>query len=84
MKRLKDTFNELFTMDRIKGAVMGASAGYLLTGGNPVGAALMGATGAFLGAESLTETFRAAATGRQMAMELVPALAKTAVQRLKR
>lgn len=84
MKKLSAVFNEVVTMDRVKGAVMGATAGYVLTGGQPVGAVLMGITGAFLGAEKLSETFNAVTMGRSLALEAVPALAKTAVKVLKR
>ena len=81
MNRLQDAFNDIFSMDRIKGAAMGASAGYILTGGNPVGAVLLGITGAMMGAESLKETFQSAALGREMALATVPAVAKRVFRR---
>ncbi len=81
MGRLQEAFNDIFSMDRIKGAAMGASAGYVLTAGNPVGALLLGITGAMMGAESLKETFQSAVMGREMALSTVPALAKRVLSR---
>jgi len=73
MKRLQEVFNEAFSMDRIKGAVMGASAGFLFTGGQPAGGVVGGLTGYMMGAERLTETFQAAVQGREMALATVEA-----------
>ena len=81
MGRLQEAFNDIFSIDRIKGAAMGASVGYVLTAGNPVGAVLLGITGAMMGAESLKETFQSAVVGREMAMATVPALAKRVFRR---
>ncbi|MDE1151844.1 MAG: hypothetical protein PW788_04830 [Micavibrio sp.] len=73
MKRLQEVFNDAFSMDRLKGTVMGASAGYLFTGGQPAGLALGAVTGYLMGAERLTDTFQAAVQGREMALATVEA-----------
>ncbi|MEZ0225484.1 MAG: hypothetical protein ACAH83_13090 [Alphaproteobacteria bacterium] len=74
MNRLKEIFNSEAMQDRLEGAVLGAAAGFALTGLSP-GAIAGGFVGLVMGKQRITETFNAAMQGRQMAYAMVPARA---------
>lgn len=76
MKRLRDIANDVFSRDRVEGAVMAASAAAVVLIHNPAAIAGFALIGAIMGKERLMETFNAAVNGREMATQMVPAMAR--------
>ncbi|MEZ0261316.1 MAG: hypothetical protein ACAH80_09920 [Alphaproteobacteria bacterium] len=76
MGKLREVFNDVFSRDRVEGAAMAASAAAIVLMHNPVALAGFAVIGAIMGKERLVETFNAAVNGRQMALQMVPAVAK--------
>jgi hypothetical protein len=76
MGKLREVFNDIFSRDRVEGAVMAASGAAIVLMHNPVALAGFALIGGIMGKERLVETFNAAVNGREMAMQMVPAMAR--------
>jgi hypothetical protein len=67
MKKLKEIFNRVSIWDRLAGIAYGVTAGFVLGGGHPLPAVLMGVAGFVTGGEFLSNIFNAAMFGREFA-----------------
>lgn len=76
MQKLSAIFNDVFSRDRVEGAVMAAAGAAVFAAGNLPLIAAVAVIGGIMGKERLMDTFNAAVNGRQMAMQLVPAVVK--------